>query len=239
MADLKPVLDVQGLTVRLPPGADRVNAVENVSFSVAPGEIVCVVGESGSGKSVTAHTIMGLLPPGQLTATGGRVLLEGDDVLIKSPSDLRRMRLIAAEGYLKQLSSSVKLDDKKEDKKNVALYFLSLLASTKPPETRRMSALILTYLAKNRGWTEQEATELARAIISSLLAEGDFKTRRFETRALGAIGQAAIPPLLDALSTSQQRSEDRLDIIRALGELKAVRLALPTMTPRPWPGSCR
>src|SRR5882724_9965753 len=92
MADLKPVLDVQGLTVRLPPGADRVNAVENVSFSVAPGEIVCVVGESGSGKSVTAHTIMGLLPPGQLTARGGRVLLEGDDVLIKSPSDLRRMR---------------------------------------------------------------------------------------------------------------------------------------------------
>ena len=66
MAD-KPVLDVQGLTVRLPAGADRVNAVENVSFAVAPGEIVCVVGESGSGKSVTAHAIMGLLPPSQLT----------------------------------------------------------------------------------------------------------------------------------------------------------------------------
>jgi ABC-type oligopeptide transport system ATPase subunit len=39
-----------GLTVRLPAGADRVNAVENVSFAVAPGEIVCVVGESGSGN---------------------------------------------------------------------------------------------------------------------------------------------------------------------------------------------
>ena len=62
----KPVLEVQGLTVRLPAGADRVNAVENVSFAVAPGEIVCVVGESGSGKSVTAHAIMGLLPPNQL-----------------------------------------------------------------------------------------------------------------------------------------------------------------------------
>src|SRR5437764_5431889 len=87
-----PVLDVEGLTVRLPKGADRVNAVENVSFSVAPGEIVCVVGESGSGKSVTAHAIMGLLPPGQLTATAGRVLLEGDDLLLKSSAEMRRIR---------------------------------------------------------------------------------------------------------------------------------------------------
>ena len=86
------VLDVQGLTVRLPAGADRVNAVENVSFAVAPGEIVCVVGESGSGKSVTAHAIMGLLPPNQLTVSGGRALLEGDDLLVKSPAEMRKIR---------------------------------------------------------------------------------------------------------------------------------------------------
>jgi peptide/nickel transport system ATP-binding protein len=88
----KPVLDVQGLTVRLPGGADRVNAVENVSFAVSPGEIVCVVGESGSGKSVTAHAIMGLLPPRQLTVAGGRVLLEGDDILAKSRAAMRKIR---------------------------------------------------------------------------------------------------------------------------------------------------
>src|SRR5437763_1271036 len=87
-----PVLDVQGLTVRLPRGADRMNAVENVSFAVAPGEIVCVVGESGSGKSVTAHAIMGLLPRGQLTATAGRALLEGDDLLTKTPAEMRKTR---------------------------------------------------------------------------------------------------------------------------------------------------
>jgi peptide/nickel transport system ATP-binding protein len=91
MSEPKPVLDVQGLTVRLPPGADRPHAVENVSFKVAPGEIVCVVGESGSGKSVTAHAIMGLLPS-QLTTSGGRVLLEDDNVLARSAADLRRMR---------------------------------------------------------------------------------------------------------------------------------------------------
>src|SRR5438270_5537625 len=87
-----PVLEVQGLTVRLPAGADRVNAVENVSFAVAPGEIVCVVGESGSGKSVTAHAIMGRLPPRQLSVAAGRVLLEGDDLLMKSAAEMRRIR---------------------------------------------------------------------------------------------------------------------------------------------------
>ena len=86
------ILDIQGLTVRLPAGADRENAVEDVSFTVAPNEIVCVVGESGSGKSVTAHSIMGLLPAGQLTPTAGRILLEGDDLLRKSPAELRRLR---------------------------------------------------------------------------------------------------------------------------------------------------
>ena len=89
---MAPVLQVEGLTVRLPAGADRINAVENVSFSVAPGEIVCVVGESGSGKSVTAHAIMGLLPPGQLSVAAGRVLLEGDELLTKSPAEMRRIR---------------------------------------------------------------------------------------------------------------------------------------------------
>jgi peptide/nickel transport system ATP-binding protein len=87
-----PVLDIQGLTVRLPPGADRRNAVENISFTVGANEIVCVVGESGSGKSVTAHTVMGLLPQGQLTPTAGHILLEGEDLMKKSPAQLRRMR---------------------------------------------------------------------------------------------------------------------------------------------------
>ncbi len=86
------VLDIRGLTVRLPARADRENAVEEVSFSVLPREILCVVGESGSGKSVTAHTVMGLLPPKQLTATAGEVLLQGDDLLKKSSAEMRRLR---------------------------------------------------------------------------------------------------------------------------------------------------
>jgi peptide/nickel transport system ATP-binding protein len=62
MDEATPVLDIQHLTVRLPHGADRADAVEDVTITVGAGEIVCVVGESGSGKSVTAQAVMGLLP---------------------------------------------------------------------------------------------------------------------------------------------------------------------------------
>ena len=86
-----PVLDIRGLTVRLPPHADRPNAVENVSLVVGSGELVCIVGESGSGKSVTAYAVMGLLPK-DLAPTAGHVMLDGEDVLTAGPARLRELR---------------------------------------------------------------------------------------------------------------------------------------------------
>ena len=62
----EPILIIKGLTVRLPASAERIHAVNQVSLEVLPREILCVVGESGSGKSVTAHSVMGLLPEDQL-----------------------------------------------------------------------------------------------------------------------------------------------------------------------------
>ena len=88
----RPILEIQGLTVSLPKGADRAYAIEDVSLSVGRGEIVCVVGESGSGKSVTAHTIMGLNPKKQLKPVAGKALLEGEDLLLKSASAMRKLR---------------------------------------------------------------------------------------------------------------------------------------------------
>lgn len=87
-----PVVELRGLTVRLPQGGDRVNAVEDISFSIAPRETLCVVGESGSGKSVTAQAIMGLLPKKQLIPTAGKILLLGEDLLAASPARLRALR---------------------------------------------------------------------------------------------------------------------------------------------------
>jgi peptide/nickel transport system ATP-binding protein len=88
----KPVLVIDGLSVKLPDGADRAHAVEGLSITVNRGEIVCVVGESGSGKSVTAFTVMGLLPKGELSPVAGQVLLEGEDVLKASAERLRDLR---------------------------------------------------------------------------------------------------------------------------------------------------
>src|SRR5262245_16321406 len=91
MGQTQAILAIHELTVALPKGADRANAVEQVSLEVQPGEIVCVVGESGSGKSVTAQAIMGLLPT-ELAASSGRILLEGEDVLQAGSSRLRDLR---------------------------------------------------------------------------------------------------------------------------------------------------
>ncbi|KJC40384.1 microcin ABC transporter ATP-binding protein [Bradyrhizobium sp. LTSP885] len=57
-----PVVSIKNLKLALPPGADRPYAVDDVSFELVPGKILCVVGESGSGKSMCAHALMGLLP---------------------------------------------------------------------------------------------------------------------------------------------------------------------------------
>ena len=87
----QPVLEVRDLSVRLPKGADRAFAVEDVTFTVGAGEIVCVVGESGSGKSVTAFSVMGLNPR-EVTPVQGQILLDGEDLLKKSDRALRRLR---------------------------------------------------------------------------------------------------------------------------------------------------
>jgi peptide/nickel transport system ATP-binding protein len=86
-----PVLEVDGLRVELPASSDRAFAVEDVGFTVAAGEVMCLVGESGSGKSVIAQTVMGLLPK-PLEAVSGRVLVTGEDVRTSSAARLRALR---------------------------------------------------------------------------------------------------------------------------------------------------
>jgi peptide/nickel transport system ATP-binding protein len=85
------VLKVEGLTVALPPSGQRAHAVEDIGFSLAPGETLCMVGESGSGKSVVAHALMGLLPA-NLRLLGGRILLDGEELQALSEAGFRRLR---------------------------------------------------------------------------------------------------------------------------------------------------
>ena len=85
------ILALEGLSVRLPPGADRPHALSNVSLSIAANEILCVVGESGSGKSMMASAIMQLLPNG-VSIDGGRVMFEGRDLAKATATEMRQVR---------------------------------------------------------------------------------------------------------------------------------------------------
>ncbi|MBK1663940.1 microcin ABC transporter ATP-binding protein [Rhodospirillum rubrum] len=85
------VLSVRDLTITLPPGADRPQAVSDISFDVPPGKVVCLLGESGSGKSVIASAVMGLLPPG-LCPVKGAIELRGTPLLECSKAALRALR---------------------------------------------------------------------------------------------------------------------------------------------------
>jgi len=86
-----PVLAVEGLRTYFFTKAGIVKAVDDVSFSVARGEVMGLVGESGSGKSMTGYSLLGLIdPPGRIV--GGSIVLNGVDLRALSAEGLRRMR---------------------------------------------------------------------------------------------------------------------------------------------------
>ena len=89
-ASAEPVLDVSGLSTSFQTRAGRVDAVQDVSFTVAPGEIVGLVGESGSGKTVTSLSLLRLLPSS--ARSSGRVVFEGHDVMTLRGEQLRQLR---------------------------------------------------------------------------------------------------------------------------------------------------
>ncbi len=71
----EPLLSVQGLSVDFETRKGRVKALEDISFSLARGEILGIVGESGSGKSVLSFAIMGLLDEAARVPSGSRALI--------------------------------------------------------------------------------------------------------------------------------------------------------------------
>jgi len=86
------LLDVQGLTTAFMTGRGEITAIEDVSFSLKEGEILGIVGESGSGKSVTALTIMGLLPQPPARIAAGKVMFQGQDLTKLSAREMQRIR---------------------------------------------------------------------------------------------------------------------------------------------------
>jgi len=219
MMSTAPVLDVQGLTVRLPAGADRRHAVENISFAVKPGEIVCMVGESGSGKSVTAHAIMGLLPR-EVSAIAGRVLLDGEDLMKKSPAALRRLRgdrmamifqepMTALNPVMRvgeQIAEVLAIHSDRDEKARRGRV-LDIIAAVQLPEPAR---LIDLYPHQLSGGQRQRIM-----IAAALVLDPDLLIADEPTTALDVTTQAQILRLIRALQ--QRRNTGVLFITHDFG----------------------
>lgn len=138
-----PILQVKNLTTRFRTERGMVTAVDQVSFDVAPGETLAIVGESGSGKSVTALSILRLIPdpPGKIES--GEILFDGEDLLKMSGAKMRSIR-----------------GDR------IAMIFQEPMSSMNPALTVGMQ--IAEPINLHRGTPWKKALEMARSLLGKV-----------------------------------------------------------------------
>lgn len=88
----EPLIIFNNLSISFASEQGRVRAVQEVSFAIQAGQTIGVVGESGCGKSVTAMSLMGLLPPQVARIDGGEIRFQGTDLLRLKPSKMADLR---------------------------------------------------------------------------------------------------------------------------------------------------
>jgi peptide/nickel transport system ATP-binding protein len=136
------ILEVKNLKVQFPTRRGVLTAVDSISFSIAPGEVLGVVGESGAGKSITGLAVIGLLePPGRIA--GGEVLLEGRRIDQLRHEEMRRIR-----------------------GRKIGVIFQDPLTSLNPLYTigQQLEETILTHLEM----TQSEARQRALSLLSEV-----------------------------------------------------------------------
>lgn len=207
MNESKPLLDIQNLFVKLPRGAERTHAVEDVSYTLNNNEILCVVGESGSGKSITARAIMGLLPKPHVMVDQGSIVFNGENLTKAKESRLREIRggeisMIFQEPMTalnpvmtigKQIDEVIRFHTKikKRDRRERAL---SLIESVQLPDPHH---IIAAYPHELSGGQRQ------RAMIAMALAmEPKILIADEPTTALDVTTQAQILKLIKELQQS-------------------------------------
>src|SRR5438105_15689645 len=92
MQQQQPLLELRNLNIAFNTDRGQVRPVRDVSFSIFPGQTLAVVGESGCGKSVTALSILRLIPSPPGKVLGGQVVFEGRDLLALPESEMRGVR---------------------------------------------------------------------------------------------------------------------------------------------------
>ncbi len=136
-----PILQVKNLSVEFPTRRGTLLALDNISFDIAPGEILGVVGESGAGKSLTGSSIIQLLPPpGRIKS--GEILLEGERIDHLSQEAMQKVR-----------------------GKRIGSIFQDPLTSLNPLYSigRQISETIQTHLSVSAAEARQRAIDLLKA----------------------------------------------------------------------------
>ena len=158
----EPLLDVRGLSVRLPVRGSMRTVLNDVSLAIRPGEALGLVGESGSGKSMTARAIGRLLPRG--AETEGTVRFGGRDVGALAGADLRRLR------------------------GQVAMIFQDPRAHVNP--VRRVGDFMTEALRANQGLSAAEARRRAAGMLAQVgIDDGERRLRQYPHELSGGMLQ--------------------------------------------------
>jgi peptide/nickel transport system ATP-binding protein len=178
---MRPLLEVKNLRVEFPTRHGTLRALDDISFDIAPGEILGVVGESGAGKSLTGAAIIGLLePPGRVAA--GQIVFDGQRIDQLDADQMRRIR-----------------------GRHIGAVFQDPLTSLNPLYTvgRQLVETIRTHLPMNETQARERAVDLLRQTgIPAPQARVDQYPHQFSggmrQRVVIALALAAEPRLIVA-----------------------------------------
>lgn len=196
------ILRVDTLSVSLPSGGDRTLAVEDVSFSIAKGEMVCLVGESGSGKSVVAQGIMGMLPS-QLPVKTGCIAFKDKNLPPQRDRAFLKLRSVSMAMIFQDASASLdplrRVGDQLEeiaqvhdvDRATRKIMVTDILKAVQLPEPQKIARV---YPHQLSGGQAQRVV-----IAAALLLDPELLIADEPTTALDVTTQAEILALIAAL----------------------------------------
>jgi len=204
------LLEIRNLTTAFPGENGLLKAVENVSFTLLKGEVLCLVGESGCGKSMTALSILQLVPPpGAIIA--GEVIFDGRDLMNLEPEEIRLIRgdriSMVFQEPMSALNPVFSVGDQVSevfrihrdmDREEARLKAVELLGRVGIPDPDRRAG---EYPHQMSGGMQQ------RALIAMAMAcEPELLIADEPTTALDVTVQAQILRLMEHLIRGQERS---------------------------------